>query len=65
MRTECENCGCTAYDGACTNCHEEVYIEDQYHALGMQLPDQDSDFMQTLTKKHQDIDRKQMIKSSY
>jgi len=34
----CENCGCKIYDGACVNCHEELYILDQYNDLGMEPP---------------------------
>jgi len=34
----CENCGCKSYNGACTNCHEEIYIEEQYHRLGEGVP---------------------------
>lgn len=37
MKT-CENCGCRIYDGACENCHEEIYIERQYEDLKMQVP---------------------------
>ena len=29
--TGCENCGCRVYNGACTNCHEESYTEEQYY----------------------------------
>jgi hypothetical protein len=27
------------YSGFCTNCHEEVYIEEQYYDLGMACPE--------------------------
>ena len=29
----CPDCGCKMFSGACTNCHEEIYIEDQYYDL--------------------------------
>jgi len=29
MKSYCENCGCVMYDGICTNCYEELYIEEQ------------------------------------
>lgn len=35
----CENCGEKVYDGACVNCHEEIYIEQQYHDLNMPVPE--------------------------
>lgn len=35
----CENCGERVYRGLCTNCHEENFIEDQYHDLGEPVPD--------------------------
>ncbi len=38
MSTRCENCGCKVYGGACTNCHEEIYIERQYLELEMPIP---------------------------
>lgn len=31
--TYCEDCGCKVYSGYCTNCHEEVFIEEQYMEL--------------------------------
>lgn len=38
MAKRCEDCGCKVYGGACTNCHEEIYIEQQYHDLDMEVP---------------------------
>lgn len=38
MKKYCENCGYASYDGACTNCHEEIYIEQQYEELGIETP---------------------------
>jgi len=26
--SSCEDCGCTLRSGICTNCHEELYIND-------------------------------------
>ena len=34
----CEDCGCKMYNGFCTNCHEEVFIADQYRDLGEKVP---------------------------
>ena len=45
MSGYCEDCGCEVYNGRCTNCHEELYILDQYIELDMPLPDEDSEFM--------------------
>jgi hypothetical protein len=39
MKSYCENCGCAEYNGACVNCHEEIYIEDQYYENGDMPPD--------------------------
>jgi hypothetical protein len=36
--TYCEDCGCKCYNGACVNCHEEIYIEKQYIDLEMDVP---------------------------
>ena len=37
--THCEDCGCKSYNGHCTNCHEEIYIEEQYIEMDMEVPD--------------------------
>ena len=34
----CPNCGCRQYDGLCTNCDEECYIQDQYSRDGDSTP---------------------------
>ena len=49
----CENCGCKVYDGKCTNCHEELFILDQYYEMGMDLPAEDTYFMQRV-REHED-----------
>jgi len=49
----CENCGCKVYQGACTNCDEEIYIAAQYYDQDMPLPDESSDFGQKLIKAEQ------------
>ena len=35
----CPDCGCKMYNGVCTNCHEEMYIAEQYNELGMDMPE--------------------------
>ena len=44
MSNYCEDCGCKVYNGRCTNCHEGLYVEDQYLELDMELPNEDSEF---------------------
>jgi hypothetical protein len=34
----CEDCGCRMYGGFCTNCDEEIFIEEQYAADGESAP---------------------------
>lgn len=34
----CEDCGCRIAGGHCVNCHEEVFIAQQYRDLGMEVP---------------------------
>lgn len=34
----CPDCGCKMFGGFCTNCHEEVYIEEQYFDIGEAAP---------------------------
>jgi len=54
----CENCGCKMYNGRCTNCHEELYILDQYYELGWELPHGDSDFMKKVEEQRKEIKSK-------
>jgi hypothetical protein len=35
---KCEDCGCSMDGGFCSNCHEEVFIAEQYSELGEQVP---------------------------
>lgn len=52
----CLDCGCKVYNGACTNCDEAIYIANQYDELGMDLPDESTQFYQDLieAEKRQD-----------
>lgn len=34
----CEDCGSRVFNGACVNCHEEIYIERQYVSAGDDVP---------------------------
>jgi len=38
MSNRCENCGCGMSGGFCSNCHEEVFIAEQYAELGEDCP---------------------------
>ena len=49
MKTFCEDCGSAVYSGRCTNCHEELYILDQYIDQGMELPSEDTEFMKKVS----------------
>ena len=53
--TYCEDCGCKVYSGRCNNCHEELYILDQYNELRgteheLPYPDEDSEFMKKVER---------------
>ena len=39
----CEDCGSKIYGGHCVNCHEEVFIAQQYRELGEPVPQSISD----------------------
>jgi len=41
----CPDCGSRIGVHGCEWCNEESYIVDQYIELGMELPDEDSEFM--------------------
>ena len=63
MSNYCEDCGCKVYNGRCTNCHEELYILDQYDELRgtdyeLPYPDEDSDFMKKAKQCQEDVERK-------
>lgn len=55
MRGHCENCGCATYDNKCTNCHEELYIMDQYHELSMELPNENTEFMKSVRRHEAEV----------
>jgi hypothetical protein len=55
MANYCEDCGCKVYSGRCTNCHEELYILDQYYEQDMKLPDENSDFMKKVIQHENDV----------
>ena len=35
---KCLDCGCGMSGGFCSNCHEEVFIAEQYSELGEEVP---------------------------
>ena len=39
MTQYCDDCGCKVFGGHCINCHEEVFIAEQYRELGMDVPE--------------------------
>lgn len=58
--TYCEDCGCKVYSGRCTNCHEELYIMDQYYELAaegveIEFPKPNSEFMQKVREQENQI----------
>ena len=59
--SHCENCGCKEYGGKCTNCHEILFIEEQYHDLDMEVPTSLED---EISEANKDVERKKGIKQS-
>lgn len=53
--TYCEDCGCKVFNGRCTNCHEELYILDQYIEQDMELPAEDSEFMRKVAEQERQV----------
>lgn len=64
MPKYCDNCGCKVYSGRCTNCHEELYILDQYYEQGMKLPDKNSDFMKKVYDQEKDLVMRSQLNNS-
>jgi len=56
--TYCEDCGCKVFSGRCTNCHEELYIQDQYFELDMKLPPEETEFMKAVRKQEKEVAEK-------
>lgn len=54
----CEDCGCKVYNGRCVNCHEELYILDQYDELEMPRPKDDTEFMQKVYEQQKQVANK-------
>ena len=59
----CPDCGCKMYNGVCTNCHEEMYIAEQYNELDMQMPEsfqhklEEVEIAQSYYKERPDVKR--------
>lgn len=47
----CPDCGCKMYNGVCTNCHEEIYIAEQYYELDMPMPDSFKEKLEEVQQK--------------
>lgn len=58
MANNCEDCGCRVYSGKCTNCHEELYIVEQYAEQGMNLPKENTEFMKRVREQEKSINEK-------
>lgn len=58
----CEDCGCKSYNGACTNCHKEIYIEEQYIDLDMDVP---NSIFKKAREQEKKIKRMEEIKKSF
>ena len=51
----CPDCGCKSYGGACTNCHEEIYIMQQHlEDPCCKLSDK---FIKTVERQREEIDK--------
>lgn len=50
MKT-CPDCGCRKIGKRCTNCHEELFIRDQYIEDGLRMPDKNTDFMKKVAQQ--------------
>ena len=59
--SHCDNCGCRVYSGACVNCHEATYIEQQYVDLEMTIP---RSITEEADSNRVDIAKNKMIKES-
>lgn len=53
----CDNCGEKVYSGRCVNCHEELYILDQYDELELPPPDEHSEFMERAREQQREVSR--------
>ena len=58
----CANCGEKEYNGACTNCHEAVYIEQQYVDLEMYIPES---IGEKADEHRKDIEHNRVIKETF
>lgn len=54
MKT-CESCGSKVYSGKCVNCHEELYILDQYIDQDMTIPNEKTEFMKKVREQQSEI----------
>jgi len=54
----CDDCGEAVYNGRCTNCHENLFILDQYHELDMAPPAENTDFMKKCREQQEAIEER-------
>jgi hypothetical protein len=57
MAHACDDCGERVYGGFCTNCHEEVFIAQQYEIDGEPVPETLLDKIAEFEPKQQRIAR--------
>ena len=57
----CEDCGCKVYNGFCTNCHEEVYIEEQYYDIGEPVPE----LISEMANNHREVAKNKVNLNKY
>ena len=55
---ECENCGSKMGHHGCTWCNEESYIVDQYYEMEMELPSEDTEFMEKYYEQQKSLKSK-------
>lgn len=48
--TNCNDCGCKVYNGACVNCDEAIYIAEQYDESNIPFPDESTQFYQEVVE---------------
>lgn len=59
----CPDCGCKMYNGVCTNCHEEMIIEQELYAFDIPISDEFNDKLadvkesQKVYAKREDVKR--------
>lgn len=58
----CPDCGCKMYGGICTNCHEEIIIEQECMEFGIPMSDEFCARLSEVKEKQKEYAKREDVK---